>query len=254
MKYRSALAVLAATLPGSCSAGGADPLPKSCPHDDGNDCTVDLCVDGVAQNPPAPMGVICPRNGGAWCDGEAGCHVLMNGSFETGGIAGWQIEQLAPDPTCATLAIVESRVAISSGDALFDEADLRGEPQDGPGLPVAFSASHGRRLAVFFHACPATTRLYQTVALPADARRLTFRAEHRSFAALEPGAQELTVALAASPNEPPIIYRAGASAATAALHGAALAALGGREVRLEVTVRSERGALYAAFDDFRVER
>ncbi|HHH12134.1 MAG TPA: hypothetical protein ENK23_08710, partial [Sorangium sp.] len=39
--------------------------------DDGNECTSDLCVEGMASHPPANAGAPCAQNGGRVCDGDS---------------------------------------------------------------------------------------------------------------------------------------------------------------------------------------
>ena len=41
--------------------------------DDGQDCTVDVCTDGVASHEPAAAGTPCGLNGALQCDGKGTC-------------------------------------------------------------------------------------------------------------------------------------------------------------------------------------
>src|SRR5262249_36273526 len=40
---------------------------------DGNQCTSDVCTNGVPSNPPVAMGSVCSQNGGILCDGSGNC-------------------------------------------------------------------------------------------------------------------------------------------------------------------------------------
>jgi hypothetical protein len=40
---------------------------------DGNDCTKDVCTNGVPSNPPAAAEALCAQNGGKVCDGKGAC-------------------------------------------------------------------------------------------------------------------------------------------------------------------------------------
>ncbi len=40
---------------------------------DGNSCTLDVCTNGKASNPPAPAGTACNQSGGSVCDGNGSC-------------------------------------------------------------------------------------------------------------------------------------------------------------------------------------
>ena len=40
---------------------------------DGNQCTQDVCMNGVPSNPPAPADTACNQNGGSRCSGSAAC-------------------------------------------------------------------------------------------------------------------------------------------------------------------------------------
>ena len=42
-------------------------------HDDNNQCTSNICTDGVASNPPVQAGAACTQNGGSVCDGNGNC-------------------------------------------------------------------------------------------------------------------------------------------------------------------------------------
>ncbi|MFO0588746.1 MAG: lamin tail domain-containing protein [Polyangiaceae bacterium] len=40
---------------------------------DGNECTNDVCTNGVATNPAYPLGTVCSQNGGTECNGSGAC-------------------------------------------------------------------------------------------------------------------------------------------------------------------------------------
>src|SRR6185436_10516067 len=40
---------------------------------DGNQCTLDMCMNGVPSNPPQMAGVMCNQNNGRVCDGAKSC-------------------------------------------------------------------------------------------------------------------------------------------------------------------------------------
>jgi len=43
------------------------------PPDDNNQCTAEVCTDGVASHPSHPLGVSCTQDGGNKCDGTGAC-------------------------------------------------------------------------------------------------------------------------------------------------------------------------------------
>ncbi|MBX5481230.1 MAG: lamin tail domain-containing protein [Myxococcaceae bacterium] len=43
------------------------------PADDGNECTDEVCMDGVASHPPKAVNTACTQDGGAYCDGAGAC-------------------------------------------------------------------------------------------------------------------------------------------------------------------------------------
>ncbi|APR88638.1 Multiple EGF-like-domain protein 3 precursor [Minicystis rosea] len=72
--------LLSTQIPGDCrlelcnGAGSTTPiwddsdLPSS-----GNDCMIDMCVDGAPAAQPAPPGTACSQSGGLLCDGNGNC-------------------------------------------------------------------------------------------------------------------------------------------------------------------------------------
>lgn len=43
------------------------------PPDDGNQCTTEVCKNGMPDHPPTNEGTECNQNGGSMCDGQANC-------------------------------------------------------------------------------------------------------------------------------------------------------------------------------------
>jgi hypothetical protein len=61
-------------------ADSADPPP-----DEGNDCTEELCEDGVPQHVAVPVDAACDDNGGSFCDGQGTCVECTSNSQCGGG-------------------------------------------------------------------------------------------------------------------------------------------------------------------------
>jgi hypothetical protein len=65
--------------PGDCQlvvcdgAGTATPIAANDPIIDGNQCTSDLCNNGVPSNPPVQAGTACMQNGGSVCSVNGQC-------------------------------------------------------------------------------------------------------------------------------------------------------------------------------------
>jgi hypothetical protein len=74
---------------------------------DGNSCTADLCISGVASNPPVATGTACAQNGGSFCDATGACVQCLVASTCPGG----------PDTTCHTRACTNGTCAVTNAAA-----------------------------------------------------------------------------------------------------------------------------------------
>lgn len=68
--------------------------------DDGQECTIDLCTDGVAAHEPAPAGTPCGANGALQCDGNGAC-AGCEGDASLCGAATSCLSWACPGDTCA---------------------------------------------------------------------------------------------------------------------------------------------------------
>jgi hypothetical protein len=74
---------------------------------DGNSCTSDLCVSGVATNPPVATGTACAQDGGSFCNVAGACVQCLVASTCPGG----------PDTACHTRTCTSGTCGVSNTSA-----------------------------------------------------------------------------------------------------------------------------------------
>ena len=102
---------------------------------DGNQCTSDLCTNGVPSNPPAPINLACTQNGGAFCNATGAC-VACNVATQCAG----------SDTECRTRTCTAGVCGVTNTPALTPVAtqaagDCKTNECDGFGSPIVVNTS-----------------------------------------------------------------------------------------------------------------
>lgn len=126
--------VVADPAPGDCHSDrcdGAGHIESNAIDDndlpvDGNDCTQDLCTNGVPTNQPTASGSYCAQNGGSYCDGAGTC-VECRGANDCGASTACATF-VCTAGSCRTNATASGTVVANptSGDCRSDQCDGAG--------------------------------------------------------------------------------------------------------------------------------
>lgn len=101
--------------------------------------------------------------------------ILVNGSFETGDYTGWTlVEGEGASPTNGTSGIASDGQTINPYDQVYDFLDLIPVPQSSFGLPRTYKASERAYMAIQLQNGEQDIRMFQDVALPENAKTLSW--------------------------------------------------------------------------------
>jgi MYXO-CTERM domain-containing protein len=94
---------------------------------------------------------------------------VVNGGFEAPNFDSWAVTKLSDVPSAATVGLVTRGESVTMGDPVYDFADHRAIANYSAGLPFIGAPTEGERHVLFLQNEPATTRVAQTIDIPANA-------------------------------------------------------------------------------------
>lgn len=97
---------------------------------------------------------------------------IVNGSFETGDYSGWTLVDTSGVPDYGIFGVVTDGSVIDTSTSIYDWYDFDSFTPSSPGLPHTFYATNGTSVGINLQNGPASFRMYQDVALSADAQTL----------------------------------------------------------------------------------
>ena len=184
---------------------------------------------------------------------------LVNGSFESN-YSGWTIVDPGPLAHYFTWGIATNGQTVPFGGPVFDYYDSVMTGQSTPGLPHTFSSTQGNQVAFNLFGAAGLTRIYQDVALSANATTLQWDMQYNNGAAAWTPGQNLSVTVrdlsdvvlgvlfSASASNPVLnTWNAGMLGYTGSLSTWA-----GQTVRISVDAVIDANYLDSAFDNFRI--
>ena len=180
---------------------------------------------------------------------------LANGSFETGDYSGWTLWE-SGSPSWGTWGIAKNGDTIQKYQKVYDFCNKVEVKETSSGLPRTYQASDGEFVALQLQTMNESHRMYQDVALPANATALSwdmfYDNKHNTFEKY----QQLAVTIRdLSDNilETLFLTDAGSPLSVPMSHFSFdISSYAGQTVRIDVSLNTYRNFLDAGFDSFQV--